>query len=86
VVNEGEVLLVDEETFVGISFARDDERLAWVNTVPASQQTSSYLLLSPFRVASRYWVENRCWDESLVWAVVRHQSRKRRGARVRKRT
>ena len=27
-VNEGEVLVVDEETFVGISFARDDERLA----------------------------------------------------------
>ena len=29
-VNEGEVLLVDGETFMGISFARDDERLAWV--------------------------------------------------------
>lgn len=31
-VNEGEELLVDEETFAGDSFARDDERLAWVYT------------------------------------------------------
>jgi len=31
-VGEGEVLLVDEEAFVGISLPRDDERLAWVYT------------------------------------------------------
>jgi hypothetical protein len=41
-VNEGEVLSVEEETFVGISFARDDKRLAWVCT-DACESTDVFL-------------------------------------------
>jgi hypothetical protein len=63
-VNEGEVLLsVDEETFMGISFARDDERLAWVYTDACESTDVCYYPAATWRVdtGSRINAGTRVW-------------------------